>query len=114
MRMWMVNPKIMCRQHLLGEHLEIHYLLGHLNKGYQIEGFITGNLLEPRSIYTRHNDLVKEMENRGYNHNSELGELNELGLNTVSKYRDFKVNKYKSQLELYSRCPQCRFQGRKQ
>ena len=24
MRMWMVNPRIMCRQHLLGEHVEIH------------------------------------------------------------------------------------------
>ena len=23
MRMWMVNPKIMCRKHLLGEHVEL-------------------------------------------------------------------------------------------
>lgn len=24
MRMWMVDPTIMCRQHLLGEHYELH------------------------------------------------------------------------------------------
>ena len=24
MRMWMVNPKMMCNKHLLGEHVELH------------------------------------------------------------------------------------------
>lgn len=31
MRMWMVDPKIMCRKHLLGEHLELHMLAGCIN-----------------------------------------------------------------------------------
>jgi hypothetical protein len=30
MRMWMVPPKVMCRKHLLGEHVEIHMLAGSL------------------------------------------------------------------------------------
>jgi hypothetical protein len=28
MRMWMVNPRIMCGNHLLGEHLETHMFYG--------------------------------------------------------------------------------------
>jgi hypothetical protein len=40
MRMWMVWPELMCRKHLLGEHVEIHMLLGALNKGHRVQGFI--------------------------------------------------------------------------
>jgi len=28
MRMWMLNPKALCRKHLMGEHVEIHMLVG--------------------------------------------------------------------------------------
>lgn len=33
MRMWLVPPSHMCRKHLLGEHVELHMLLGTLKKG---------------------------------------------------------------------------------
>lgn len=33
MRMWVVNPKILCRKHLLGEHVELHMATGHLQRG---------------------------------------------------------------------------------
>ena len=36
MRMWMIDPKLLCRKHLLGEHLEIHMFVGTINKGINV------------------------------------------------------------------------------
>lgn len=36
MRMWMVPPELMCRQHLLGEHVELHMFVGAINKGTSV------------------------------------------------------------------------------
>ena len=44
--MWMVEPKKMCRKHLMGEHVEIHMLIGSMRKGKSIKGFIDNGLLE--------------------------------------------------------------------
>ena len=33
MRDWKVNPKLLCRQHLLGNHLEVHMFVGTLRRG---------------------------------------------------------------------------------
>lgn len=75
-RMWMVNPKIMCRQHLLGEHKEIHQLVGLIQrlkisqlKGHLVRKQVTINCF---IIAMRHDELVKEMINRNYNHKTEL------------------------------------------
>jgi len=72
MRMWMVNPNIMCRQHLLGEHLELHMFLGTIKKGTSIEGYLKNGLLETHNIQSRHDQLVQEMIKRGYKHNTPL------------------------------------------
>ena len=40
MRMWMVNPEILCRKHLLGEHVELHMLVGWIIKGKSIQGYL--------------------------------------------------------------------------
>lgn len=72
MRMWMVEPKAMCRKHLLGEHVEIHMLAGALRRGRSIAGFVAENLLEPRSARARHAALAAEMIRRGYRHSSPL------------------------------------------
>ena len=40
MRMWMLPTAGMCRKHLLGEHVELHMLLGSLRRGKNIEGFL--------------------------------------------------------------------------
>jgi hypothetical protein len=98
--MWMVNPKIMCRKHLLGEHVEIHMLLGSLKRGKSIKGFLNTGLLEPKSIYIRHKDLVNEMKSRGYNHKSDLDIIN------INKYG--YVDKDKSLNDLLNRCEDCR------
>lgn len=44
MRMWMLPPETMCRKHLLGEHVELHMLLGTMKRGRRIDGFLAGKL----------------------------------------------------------------------
>jgi hypothetical protein len=105
----MVEPTKMCRKHLMGEHVEIHMLIGSMRKGKSIKGFIDNGLLEISSIYKRHSDLVSEMIKRGYNHKSDLDELEVKKL--ISKYKqyeDMKVNRKKSYDELIGRCNECK------
>ena len=32
MRQWMVDPRLLCRKHLLGEHVENHMFIGTLKR----------------------------------------------------------------------------------
>lgn len=101
MRMWMIDPEIMCRQHLLGEHVEIHMFIGCINKGMNLKGYLEKGLIEPISIFERHEELVKEMENRGYKHNSPLPEVD------LELFTDWKIDEHESFKELIDRCPEC-------
>lgn len=73
-RMWMLPPPILCRNHLLGEHKEIHQLVGAIRKGRWkvIKGHARLGQIETRSIAARHEELVQELLRRGYNHHSPL------------------------------------------
>jgi hypothetical protein len=104
MRQWMVDPKIMCRQHLLGEHVEHHMFVGAINKNISIDGYLRDNLLEPSSLHSRHVELVKEMESRGYNHKSPL--LSFIPFKLEEAF--VKIDKEASLKELLRRCPECR------
>ena len=108
MRMWMVPVKIMCRKHLLGEHVECHMIESHLFNKKKISGYVRNNCIEPTSLRRRHNQLVTEMEIRKYNHDSPL-KHNSLELYYLpSKEECAKVNVRKSQWELLKRCKDCR------
>lgn len=72
MRMWGINPKLLCNKHLLGEHLELHMFVGAINKGKSIKGYIDNDLVETNLIDYRHWELANELERRGYNHKSPL------------------------------------------
>jgi len=104
MRMWMIPPETMCRKHLLGEHVELHMFVGTINKGVSVEGFLTKNLLEPESLYARHDALAAEMNRRGYAHNSPL--LTAETLDRISNYK-VKIDRPASLAELHRRCPEC-------
>lgn len=99
MRMWMVNPRRMCRQHLLGEHVEIHMLVGSINRGISIKGFLDGELVEPQNVRRRHDQLALEMQRRGYNHKSPLKQ-------TLFEHRG-RVDRLVSAAELVRRCAAC-------
>ena len=75
MRIWDIPPGKLCRKHLLAEHSELHALWSILTKNKK--GFSRhpetlrwkGKL---KALYLRHQELVKEMEKRGYGHRSPL------------------------------------------
>lgn len=73
-RMWCVPPAILCRNHLLGEHKELHQLVGAIRKGRWkvIEGHAKLGQVETRSITARHEEIVQELLRRGYSHRSPL------------------------------------------
>lgn len=75
MRIWDLPPERLCRQHLLGEHRELHALWTILSTGRA--GY--ANHPETRrwrgklaALFARHEALVAEMERRGYRHGSPL------------------------------------------
>jgi len=106
--MWMVNPECMCRQHLLGEHVECHMFVGHLNLRKAVVGYIRNNLFQPRSLKERHDQLVSEMKKRGMNHYSLLNEFDISYLSDEQK--SCVVDIEKSRTELFRRCSRCRTQ----
>jgi hypothetical protein len=102
MRMWMVNPRIMCRQHLLGEHTEIHMFIGTINRKKSVDGYLQKGLLEVHNLFSRHNELVEEMKRRGYKHQSEVEEEWKTAIRAglIDRKRNFE--------ELINRCSKCK------
>ena len=75
MRIWDVDPALLCRQHLLGEHRELHGLwnihtLG--KRGYRLHPETARWEGRLAALHARHSALVAEMERRGYAHASPL------------------------------------------
>lgn len=106
MRMWMVDPRSMCDQHLLGEHVELHMLAGTLARRHSIDGYIDNGLLEPASMQDRHARLVEEMDRRGFNHRSPLPEAELSYLPQTA--REARVDVDSVRRELARRCERCR------
>lgn len=96
----MVNPRRMCSQHLLGEHVELHMLVGSLRLGKSLDGFVANGLIEVASIRKRHQELVREMARRGFRHKSPLPAFRARRLG--------RVVRKKSLADLLARCQDCR------
>lgn len=101
MRMWMVDPKIMCRQHLLGEHLECHMFRGAIEKGINLQGYLDKGLLEIHNLIERHDELVREMKRRNYNHKSPIRYL-------LCSEEKGKIDLNLNLIELAKRCKKCK------
>ena len=101
MRMWNVNPAMLCRQHLLGEHNEIHKALGNLrHSGSWTRALTAKGFLEPQNFVKRHAQLVREMLRRGYRHASPL-DVSGIDL------PEGKIDVDMSIKDLQSRCEEC-------
>lgn len=68
--MWMVDPKTLCRQHLLGEHFELHKFRHIFEKKQDVSTRISRKQIFPELMKIRHDELAQEMVNRGYRHSS--------------------------------------------
>ncbi|MFP4655868.1 MAG: pyrimidine dimer DNA glycosylase/endonuclease V [Methanohalobium sp.] len=75
MRIWDISPDKLCRNHLLGEHRELHALWSifiNNKKAYTNHPETLRWKGKLNALYLRHEKLVKEMVKRGYNHYSPL------------------------------------------
>lgn len=106
MRMWMIDPRMLCRKHLLGESNEIHKHKHNFEKHHSIAGRISPIvLIEPENMKKRHDELAEEMIARGYNHQSQYEQPD------LSYYPDgqryAKVDLEYNLADLMARCPEC-------
>lgn len=97
--MWCIDPKLLCRQHLLGEHNELHKLVGSIQAGHSIDGYVEREQVDTSRIQQRHDELAAELERRGYRHDSPLSYDDALEQGTV----DSDANRE----ELRQRCARC-------
>lgn len=104
MRMWMIPVSKLCDRHLLGEHVEIHMLVGCIKRKMNIAGYLTDKLVFPSKIQQRHKQIAAEMKKRGFNHKSELPEYTLSRKYLKENQPDLKHNKQ----DLASRCQACR------
>jgi Pyrimidine dimer DNA glycosylase len=74
-RIWDLDPRVLCDRHLLGEHRELHAIWSILTTGK------TGYAHHPETLrwrgrlaalYARHDEQIAEMDRRGFRHASPL------------------------------------------
>ena len=91
MRIWDLEPDLLCRNHLLGEHRELHAIWSILTNGK------SGYARHPetlrwegklKALYLRHEALVTEMTNRKHNHANPLDEGLASGHSEQKEYVD--------------------------
>lgn len=108
MRMWMIDPKLLCNRHLLGEHGEIHKHMPSFRKGHNVSGrFKPIVQIQLNAIEMRHDELASEMLSRGMKHQSPLIDVPDLR-KTYPNYFDFEVDLEQSKQDLCSRCLKCK------
>jgi hypothetical protein len=99
MRIWDIPPEKLCRNHLLGEHRELHAIwsiLIHQKKGYAHHPETLRWKGKQKALYLRHEQLVKVMLQRGYHHYSPLEKRYASGKNT----QDVLIDSYQKQVRL--------------
>jgi hypothetical protein len=82
LRIWDVDPSLLCRKHLLGEHRELHGLwniLLHNKRGYSQHPETKRWVGKQAALFNRHEALVAEMIRRGYAHSSPLDKTHAIG-----------------------------------
>ena len=98
MRIWDINPKYLCRKHLLAEHRELHGLWNILTKhkgkgGYSRHPETLRWVGKQKALYLRHEALVKEFSRRGYKHLTPLDKRKATGLGSQLSF----INSIKEQ-----------------
>jgi hypothetical protein len=99
MRIWDIPPEKLCRNHLLGEHRELHAIwsiLIHEKKGYAHHPETERWRGKQKALFLRHEALVNEMIHRGYHHQSPLESRYAIGQN----HQDVLIDSIDEQIQL--------------
>ncbi|MDD5568169.1 MAG: pyrimidine dimer DNA glycosylase/endonuclease V [Candidatus Omnitrophica bacterium] len=102
MRIWDIEPARLCRNHLLGEHRELHAIWSILTKnkkGYSRHPETLRWKGKLKALYLRHELLVKELKIRAYQHKSDLAKHFVSGSSRQNQF----INSYKEQLSILKR-----------
>ena len=106
MRIWDLKPEVLCDNHLLGEHRELHAIWNILTqgkKGYANHPETKRWVGKLKALFDRHQEEAREIEKRGWKHNSEL----DAGLAVGSALQDELIDPIDIQKELLKQKP-CR------
>jgi hypothetical protein len=90
-RIWDIEPHLLCCAHLLGEHRELHGLWNILTldkAGYANHPETKRWRGKLAALYKRHERLVGEMGSRGYDHRSSLDAALAKGSGVQEEYVD--------------------------
>lgn len=115
-RQWDLPPEVMCDQHLLGEHKEMHQELGLINADHveAVAGHVENGQFDLSTARDRHEELVEEMLRRDMNHNSPFPEETDWMIKTMSVYKELGaevsegIDPLKNIVDLLERCEDCR------
>lgn len=102
MRIWDIEPEKLCRNHLLGEHRELHAIwvvLTEGKRGYACHPETLRWKGKLTALYLRHEQLVVEMKRRGYKHHSVVVPLSEKDIDIQAEY----VDTYEEQIRILKR-----------
>ena len=102
MRIWDLPPRVLCRQHLLGEHRELHAvwtIITRGKKGYAQHPETERWRGKLKALFLRHERLVEEMTRRGYQHHSPL----DAALATGAPFQDEFVDPPEEQMAILRR-----------
>lgn len=105
MRVWDIDPRCLCRKHLLGEHRELHGLWNILTKhkglgGYSRHPETLRWVGKQKALYNRHEALVVEFARRGFSHHTPLDIQHAIGsatqtalINTIEEQKELLKDK---------------------
>lgn len=102
--MWGIDPALLCDQHLVGEHAEMHQAVGTLRNHPHGEAIVRGHAenqqVDTARIQARHDELAEELERRGLTHDSplEYDDTHDLG----------DIDPERNRRALGERCADCR------
>lgn len=97
MRVWDIDPSLLCRNHLLGEHREIHAIYAiivYSKKGYSNHPETNRWRNHLWALYLRHEKVAEEMKRRGWNHHSNLGLIKD------NQHQNKLINTIEEQVEI--------------
>ena len=107
--MWFVDPEYLCKNHLLGEHNEIHKLVGGVLHHPHGLAILNGQAGDGNVDITRarssHDELVVEMERRVYNHDDESGWV---VCGVTRFFNSSECSRNRNLEDLADRCEECR------
>ena len=91
MRIWDIPPRLLCRNHLLGEHRELHAIwivITKRKKGYSCHPETLRWRGRLKALFKRHELEVAEMGRRSYRHQSPLSKRSATGQGRQTRFVD--------------------------